>query len=805
MKNSIKIMRFINSTFILSVLIFVFSTKEIGHAQTSTVSTIADSDLQLRISKIEAKLEKRREKLGIPGVALAIVKNGEIVYSKGLGYKNFEEKVPITADTQLAIGSATKAFTGLSVLISQDEGKLSLDDSPKRYLPYFKINDPNIDKNIQIRDLISHSSGLYRTDLAMLTGKLSRVELIKVAGEAKPKAGLRKQFHYQNIMFTVAGEIVSKVQKQTWENFVAAKILSPLGMTNSTMSIKQMKKAEDYSFGYNYNFNTKKAERLPFREILQTAPAGSINSSANDMAKWLRFVLNGGELDGKRIVSEKSFEEWLKPQMKVTPDGKNSYSFGWFLQVWKGKKIVKHAGGIDGFNSMVAMLPEEKLGFVMLTNVSGSSLGSELIDIIFSDILDDEKKMLFKDVGKKEVGGKYRFAQAGFDIEVKVEDGKLVAIVPNQPTYILERVKGRKYRLANAPSGFFITFKDTEAFLEQPHGNYTLSKITAETKAEQKNADLAKELIGSYQSEEGLDTIEIKEVSGKPSLVAGIQPPYPLIKRKEDEFGSPKLPETYYLKVKRDKKGEIIGITMIQPEGKLYFKYLGKKKKLEISFDDLLAKVVKALGGEENLRKINSRVMKYELDFIHQGVKGYGTDYQKAPNQFSSKIVLTALAKKIGSVAEYFDGKNGNHESSFLPDSKYTGTSLEDLKFRVRFHDFLGLNEKIEKAEILRKDKFAGEDVYVLSIEPKKANKVVYFISAKTFLPLRKDYLIASSSSNVKIPGSEIYENYKEIDGVLLPFKVTNKTITWGDILTHVKEIKHNVIISDSVFRKQTN
>ena len=224
-----KAMRFINLTFILSALIFATSTTKVGYAQTSTGSAIADSNLQLRLSKIEAKLEKRKKALGIPGVALAIVKNDKVIYSKGLGYKNFEEKVPITADTQLAIGSATKAFTGLSVLISQDEGKLSLDDSPKRYLPYFKINDPIIDKNIQIRDLISHSSGLYRTDLAWITGKLNRVELIKVAGKAKPKAELRKEFHYQNIMFTAAGEVVSKVQKQTWENFVIAKILSPAG------------------------------------------------------------------------------------------------------------------------------------------------------------------------------------------------------------------------------------------------------------------------------------------------------------------------------------------------------------------------------------------------------------------------------------------------------------------------------------------------------------------------------------------------------------------------------------------------
>src|SRR5690606_16912533 len=164
------------------------------------------------------------------------------------------------------------------------------------------------------------------------------------------------------------------------------KVFKPLGMTNSSMSIEEMAKASDSSFGYQYNFDTKETQRLPFREIKEVAPAGSINSSANDMSRWLRFILAGGEMDGKRIVSEASFAEWLKPQMKVTPNGAVNYGLGWFIRDWKGKTVVEHGGNIDGFNALVAMIPEEKLGFVMLTNVSGSPLGSELMPIVWENI-----------------------------------------------------------------------------------------------------------------------------------------------------------------------------------------------------------------------------------------------------------------------------------------------------------------------------------------------------------------------------------------------------------------------------------
>ncbi|MEQ1645980.1 MAG: serine hydrolase domain-containing protein, partial [Pyrinomonadaceae bacterium] len=144
----------------------------VGYAQVGSTTTAAPS-YEKALAAIEAKVDARRNELGIPGMSLVIVKDGKVIFMKGLGYKDFENKVAVTPDTQFAIGSATKAFTALSVLMTQDEGKLSLEDSPKKLLPYFKMYDPETDKNITIRDLMSHSSGLNRTDLAMITGKLN--------------------------------------------------------------------------------------------------------------------------------------------------------------------------------------------------------------------------------------------------------------------------------------------------------------------------------------------------------------------------------------------------------------------------------------------------------------------------------------------------------------------------------------------------------------------------------------------------------------------------------------------------------
>ncbi|HEX8396489.1 MAG TPA: serine hydrolase, partial [Pyrinomonadaceae bacterium] len=542
----------------------------------------------------------------------------------------FENKIAVTPDTQFAIGSATKAFTGLSVMMSQDEGKLNLDDSPKKHLSYFKINDPEIDSKITIRDLLSHGSGLNRTDLAWITGKLSREDIIKVAGEAKPNAKFREKFQYQNVMFTAAGEIVAQVQKTPWEKFVENRILKPLGMTNSNISIPEMEKSKDYSFGYEFNSDTKETIKKPFRNFPTMTPAGAINSSARDMANWLKFMLNGGAVNGKRLVSETAFAELTKPQMKITPNGKVNYGLGWFLQEWNGMKVVQHGGNIDGFNALVAMVPEKKTGFVILTNVSASPLPAQMMPVVWENLIGVPSTQGVaqnaSNVVKPEAEvGKYNFKDAGFDVEVKMQDGKLFMQAPGQPTMTLENISGRKYKLTldgKTLDGYAITFRDADAYIEQPQGNYTLPRVKADNAVENKSAATggAKELVGSYESEQqaGL-TVEVLEKDGKVWLSVPRQQPYELREKAKDVYATPPLPDDFAVRAIRDASGKLIGIALMQPNAEVPLKRVEKgaaKTAANVpamSVDELMSKVVDALGGEANWRKLNSRVVKYEL------------------------------------------------------------------------------------------------------------------------------------------------------------------------------------------------
>lgn len=774
------------------------------------------ADLEARLAAVEKAVDEKRRELGIPGLSLVIVKGDKVIYMKGLGYKDFEHKLPVTPDTLFAIGSSTKAFTAMLVALAADEGKISLDDPPKKFLPYFKLQDPEADAKVTVRDLLSHASGLNRTDLAWITGVLNREEVIRVAATAKPTAKLREKFQYQNVMYSAAGECVAKAEGSTWESLIKERIFGPLGMKASTLNVPDMQRAPDYSLGYIYDEDTKETRLLPTRNFPQMAAAGAINSNARDMAEWLRLMLGGGVLDGKRLVSERSFAELLKPQMKVA--GNISYGLGWFLRDWHGHRVAEHGGNIDGFNAQVALMPDQRLGFVMLTNVSASVLPAAAMESVWSNLVGnpDERKQAAA-VGPalkiEEEVGSYLLAEANIRMAIAAKDGKLTMSVPGQPTYTLEPVGGRRYKLAEVP-GFYATFrpvkdnpKETEMYLEQPQGNFVLKRVRA---ADATTATVSgavaeytgplKEVIGSYQPEKEGPAIEVALRDGKIVLVVPGQTPYPLVERSKDVLGTAALPETYSIVVRRDEAGKIVGLTLKQPDGELVFDRAAEFKPT-LTVDALMSKVINAAGGEVNLRKHKTMLARADMSFEHQGVAGEGLIAAKAPNSYSEEVTLTALGKRLGSVHEFFDGARGGAEGTFLPFAPKSGKELEDARLAADFYAPLNWKTLFKSAEIRKLAKVGGEDAYVVAFTPEKGNPVTDYFSAKTFLLLRQDTI--ETSGPISEPVTEKYGDYREVDGVMLPFTRVSNSESMGDTVIKLKEVKFDVPVPEDVFRRK--
>ena len=781
-------------------LIIASSGSPLARAQNQSASI----GLAEKLAAIEKAIEEKRNELGVPGVAVAIVKDDKAVFQKGFGLRDVERNLPVTADTLFAIGSCSKAFTAMAIVISQDEGKLSLDDSPKKHLPYFKLQDPEADAKITVRDLLHHSSGLDRTDIAWYTGALNREEAIKVAGLAKPTAKFREKFQYQNNMYSAAGEVVGRANKTTWEAYIAERFFKPLGMKSSDISVKQMVKAADHATGYS--LEDKKTKKAMLRDLTNIAPAGAINSNVKDMSQWARLMLGGGVFEGKPLVSEKGFAELVKKHISM--GGNNGYGLGWMLNEWNGHQVVSHGGGIDGFNSLVALMPDQKLGIIILTNVSGSALPQQIQNTVFEIIVGKPESTVAGGPAappQSEVG---KYALGALNIEVAFKDGKLRATVPGQPEYELINVGGRRYKLGlPAPDGFFMTFRpvkgsepDTEMYLEQPHGNLTLPKAKAGLATA--NLPKYKELIGKYELNDIM--LEITTKDDKVALVVPGQPAYTLVEKGKDNFGAVELPDSYRITVKRNETGEITGFLLKQPEGEFDVKRVSgpaPAANLDITVDELMAKAITAAGGEANLRKHRSMKVVTALDFENQGMTGESVAYTRAPNLSASTITIMGLGKRIGSIRDYYDGASGGSETDFSLPEVYKEKQLDDTRVASDFYETLNWKTLYKTVTIKEKSKVNDEEVYVVVKTPEKGNAVTDYISAKSFLLLKRDRTISVGAGQGAIPISETYGDYRNIDGVTLPFSSVTMQPLMGRIVGKVKEVKFDVDIPDVTFR----
>jgi CubicO group peptidase (beta-lactamase class C family) len=336
-------------------------------------------------------VEKMLKEWEVMGAAVAIVKDGKVVFAGGFGYRDVKNKLEVTPDTLFAIGSCTKAFTATVLGIMVDEGKLEWNQPVRTYLPSFKLQDPVASEQMTPMDLVIHRSGLPRHDLVWYSSSRTRKDLVNRLQFLEPSKSFRSTCQYNNLMFMAAGYMAGKIAGMSWEELVQKKIFDPLGMKTSNFSVKDSQKARNFSFPYSKR--DEKVVEIPFRNIDAIGPAGSINASANEMARWILLNLNKGKIGDKQVISEETLEKLHSPQMATgRPISKykeflfSAYGIGWAITAYRGHLVVSHGGGIDGFISRVSLLPRDNTGVVVLTNTDRD--GRNFCPVIVFNLLD---------------------------------------------------------------------------------------------------------------------------------------------------------------------------------------------------------------------------------------------------------------------------------------------------------------------------------------------------------------------------------------------------------------------------------
>lgn len=589
------------------LLLFVFISLNNFAQKTNTAN---------RLNGLDTAVARALKSFKAAGVAVAVIEKGNVIYSKGFGYSDYAAKTPVTTNTLFAIGSCTKAFTAGLLGVLNKDGKLDYDKPVRDYLPEVKFYTTDLNNNITVRDLMSHRTGLPRHDVSWyFFATPSRDTLVQRIQYMEPSAPLRQRWQYNNFMFMLQGAIAEKLTGKTWEQNIKESFFQPLGMTRSDASLSEWMNATDIAKGYTLENDTA-IQQVDYFNISGMAPAGSINSSVTDMAKWVSLWINGGKYNGKEILSAGYVGEAMSSQMvvggglpnKETPDVfLENYGFGWFLSAYRGHYRVEHGGNIDGFSASTCFFPTDSIGIVVLTNQNASVVPSVVRNIIadkvlglkYTDWTTSRKKAMDKanadgkEAMKSEVKDTAATHPATHDLasyagvfenkgygklDVRLLHDSLLVNNTTHPLYI----KHKNYDFFDVMVGFKKGYDTTNAMPMhyEMDNNGMINKISMELEQGVKpivfdrlpvvkpvSADSLKNYTGNYAVTPAVTVkVYIKADSVLYLFVPG-QPEYELVPGDTDAFTLKNL-SGYSIQFGRNSSGAVTDVLFIQPNGK---------------------------------------------------------------------------------------------------------------------------------------------------------------------------------------------------------------------------------------------
>ena len=373
--------------------------------------TVGVANGQVEEKKLDDLIQNTLKTFDVPGMSVGIIKDGKLIYSKGFGVRSLISKQPMDDTTLVGIASNSKGFTCTALAILADEGKLNWDDKVSKYIPEFQMYDPYVSQNVTVKDLVTHRAGLGlgQGDLMFFPegGSMSVNDIVHNVRYLKPENPFRTTLDYNNVMFIVAGEVIHRVSGLTWAEFIEQKIMKPVGMTSSFGSYNRAKSVSNKIDAHAPVDG--KAIAVPHDWNETANAAGGIMSNIKDMTTWAECLMNNFTTkDGKKLVSDKNVQQLWSLQIPSGVAMKNpydtsfyGYGLGWFLSDVKGHKQVQHTGGLIGTVTQFTLIPDMKLGIVVLTNQQSGAAFNTITNTVKDSYLGIEDRNWLKTYGDR--------------------------------------------------------------------------------------------------------------------------------------------------------------------------------------------------------------------------------------------------------------------------------------------------------------------------------------------------------------------------------------------------------------------
>jgi len=787
------------STILLSLTATLFLTPFASAADEPT--------LDQRLEKLAGTLERARKSGHIPGMSIAIVKDDEIIWARGFGLADIAGERAADENTIYAIGSTTKAFTATLTGMLVDEGKLTWDDPVTELLPYFDLQVRSEDENAActLRDLLCHRHGFARMSLLWMNGEVGRKEVLMTGSGAEPWDDFRKGFHYCNVTYMAAGQAAGIAAETTWDDMMVDRIFSPLGMTSSTVTAAKALEDPRLAVGYRWKEDQETTEVFKMVTLNNIGPAGSVNSNVLDMAQWLRLQLGRGEVDGNRLISSDRLLETWEPQIEIGSGV--SYGLGWMLHEIDGRDVVEHGGNIGGFSAQVGMMPEENLGYVLLTNLSVAPLQQSSLPMVFGALLEewpdatDGSSADAKELELEQYAGTYIANFADFtdaEFKVLVLEDKLAVDIPGQQVFELKQpdAEGKWYfALTNQIAvSFQRNGRDAVVGLSVHQAGFQFEVPREGVAVEVVEAPPEfKKYVGTFVRAIGGKHIKILIQGGRLAMED---------KGKVLEFNTPDADGHASLRAradfgatfKTDSDGKVVSLVFHGSSGDRLFTRLEEAPDPDLPTLEQIHALRKTEERVAAIQASGGSKVTGDIWVAQAGLRGELTVYTRGTDCFANHMDFG----KFGRVDTVLRRDRAWSYNAMSGLDELSGTKLTQAILDHPSAVDGNWSDYFDSVEVLRSDTLDERAVYVVGLNKGDLPRRSYWIDAETGDVLKVEFITIEGP--VRIPITMTYSGFELVNGIRSARQIEIENPASGRIVMTLKDRASGLELGDEVF-----
>ncbi len=758
-----------------------------------------------RLDRLERRLEVVRDANQIPGLAFVLVKDGQVELAANLGFSDLDAGEPVTSNTVFPVGPVTETFSATLAALAAYDRRVYLDKPAGRSLTGFTLADQNAARRFTVGDLLSHQTGVGPLEMLTSSGA-TREQIFEAASRAEPIADYATTFIENPVTFTAGMAAIEFALDQSWAESMNERIFQPLGISSAITDPASLSGTDNAAIGYVWDADTQEFVAQATPAAGPIAPAVGLCLDATDMATWINFCLDRGKVGDTRVMPDRAFNQTWISRVQIS-EGR-SFALGWQASFHEGKAVFSRGGVFGAFSSELAILPNDDIGFAVMANAANEDLGeiffALVTDALFSD-WDASRDLANAD--DADISGAYRFDRMGVEVLVTDQDGDTFVTIPGQGATILEapgpdgarpfaanntisvnfvrdeqgRVLGMRYRQQGRE--FFLPRQGFDEPEAEPGAVGALSP-------EQVSAVIGEYRFGYYNG-------NIQIVRSDAGLAMNIpwESEHELVWLPgEDRWAFEDNIFTRLSFVGLD--GPIVGaIELVEDEVSHTLVRVPAKPGPGLpTIDDLMALRMGSLGSSLWQNAQNMR-MKGKISYQNQGVEGRATALLVGEDRFRLDV-------NLGAFGRYSSGIQGGQAWTASKAHGFVqleGPALAQARLQHPTVAFADLREAFLAVEVVAKTEFNWQDAYIVRATPRHGPVLTLTLSATTGATLKMEGFTFDLTTGAT-PVATTFEDYREVFGVRMPFRIIDESPAFGRSLTQYEDIRLNVPLDDESF-----